>query len=191
MFNGAIQFCFSNRPDAFHFLHSAHHANLLFTRGNDCTRTLEFCDGVIRYSRSLETKPWNAHREIVFPLVLNSGWPELYDPQIQLVLGFLTLARRVTPNKILPKTIKVCPVMFVQYIQLKCFRKLGLPKDVCLAHHSNHCHLFHVFSTMCILLAHLLEVRWSRTVNTVRILGTRLECSLEENEKIHEEVLPP
>jgi len=100
------------------FIAKAYLANLYYTSKSDVNLILKTCDDIIdvyRHSRVNEL-----FAEKTFPVVLSTHWSNIYDKEIQQLLGFHSLCSYVL-NKSSSRSVYlgVCPVQFALYVKLR------------------------------------------------------------------------
>jgi len=64
--------------------------------------------------------------ELSFPVLLSIEWLDLFDEDIQTIVGFLTVyGFHANDRNCNSDEIKICPVLFLHYINVQCEMHLG------------------------------------------------------------------
>ena len=129
----------------------------------DYRAVVDFCDEAVRVDDRLKRESFKELRAGPVQFPLNTKWSIIYDRQMQAILGFMSLTRHLASRPDgAPQVTPLCPLMFMLYIRLKCFLKLGKPQDsVQLANHNCVCRYQNNFSCNILFLAYRMDVKIS------------------------------
>ncbi len=112
----------------FWFINKAYAANHYYTLLSDSKITLKICDEIIAaYNIS---KGNIRFAEQSFPFLLTTQWTEMYDRELQQMLGLSALCRFVIHGSDNGTVhIPVCPVQFALYLKARCSFEPSLDLD--------------------------------------------------------------
>jgi len=100
------------------FIAKAYLANLYYRTQRDVTLTLSTCDDIIDTSKLSYMN--NRFAERAFPVVLSMQWADIYDKEIQALLGFHSLCTYImTQGRSRAVYLGVCPVQFALYFKVR------------------------------------------------------------------------
>ena len=101
------------------FIAKAYLANLYYNTQSDHRATIDTCDEIVEtYKLSKYNQQF---AELSFPVILSTQWSEIYDKEIQSMLGFYSLCSYVL-DKAGSRSVYlgVCPVLFSLYLKVRC-----------------------------------------------------------------------
>jgi len=115
------------------FIAKAYLANLYYATQHDVSLTIQVCNDIINVYR--QSKMNERFAEKTFPVILSTQWTNIYDKEIQELLGFYFLCSYVL-DKCSSRSVYlgVCPVQFALYVKRR---------TLCL------CEISHRFSERC------------------------------------------
>lgn len=123
-------------PAPVYFVAAAYKANFLYTELRDYAAALKQCAEFEERAKLLEDSMLDdglIHCSL--PLVVTSEWSTIFDEDVQVVVGFVTLCRRIFEALGLISfddhdhdrrdfALRLCAVEFVKYIDCQCMRKI-------------------------------------------------------------------
>lgn len=113
---------------------AAYLANFYFVVKCDFAQTRDICSAILNVDKENTWFAWVS--EFSYPVLLSTKWSEIFDEHFQAVLGLCVLHERfVCENKGLGREsiIKICPMLFLHYINFRCLLRLGNKHTVQIA----------------------------------------------------------
>ncbi len=112
----------------FWFINKAYTANHYYTLLSDYVSTVMICDEMVNAYNASEGNQWLAEQSL--PAFLTTQWIDMYDRELQQMLGLSALCRLVlhgADNRSVH--IPICPVQFAHYFKARCLFEQSLHPD--------------------------------------------------------------
>jgi len=111
------------------FIGKAYLANLYYTTNLPVSLTINSCNDIIDTYRQSHMNEESAER--IFPVVLSTQWTNIYDDEIQQLLGFHSLCSYVLGESNCRSVyLGVCPVQFALYLRVRTAMRAHRLSDV-------------------------------------------------------------
>ena len=103
-----------------YYVHCASQTNFEFTVSCDYGQVEIETQDILR--SNINKQIWNRmHGHGVFYVQLKVTWSQIFDQNIQCVLGFVALVNSVTKRDVVNGWIRVCPILFLHYLRIPEF----------------------------------------------------------------------